>query len=365
MFDGTNSEQPVTDSPDASVVQAELAPPMLPAPGFWASVGCCVLLLGAQMAVVTAVLIPWAFLEGIRGGGPLDPAALQDSLPMTLLIGAGTVGTVLCALLIVAIAYRRQVAAKLALRNPTFTQWAVVVLAVLPLSVLSSELTNWVAWVLPNSWTEMGEIFAQFAEESLGAALFFGAILAALGEELCFRGFIGRGLVARYGVVAGVLLTSFLFGAVHFNPVQASGAMLLGIGIHGIYLATRSLYLPILAHALNNALAFVAFSARSRLSLPGYIPDEQGTVEFTPWLLLLMSAAAVMGLTLVLRDTRTRFLFANGSIWDPGFVTAEQPPRDVPASPHTSPAQPLSLLIAALTYGGFFVTLLFYTRWSG
>lgn len=116
MSDGNPGQGQAPDP--AQVVQAEMVVPRPPRPGFWLSVGCCLLMLGTQIGVVVAVVLAWVALTAIRSGKPPDPATLEESLPMTLLIGAGTVGTLLSALLMVAIAYRRQ-----ALRNAAAIQW--------------------------------------------------------------------------------------------------------------------------------------------------------------------------------------------------------------------------------------------------
>src|SRR5262249_41293070 len=79
-------------------------------------------------------------------------------------------------------------------------------------------------------------------------------------EELFFRGFLGRGLIGRYGVLAGVLLTSLLFGTIHVHPILICGAAAFGICVHLIYLATRSLWVPALLHFLNNAFVVAVLS---------------------------------------------------------------------------------------------------------
>jgi membrane protease YdiL (CAAX protease family) len=79
------------------------------------------------------------------------------------------------------------------------------------------------------------------------------AVGPALNEELWFRGFLGRGLLGRYGPTVGIILTSLLFGIVHFSPIQSVYAVVLGLGVHLIYRATRSLWAPILVHFLFNA----------------------------------------------------------------------------------------------------------------
>jgi membrane protease YdiL (CAAX protease family) len=83
------------------------------------------------------------------------------------------------------------------------------------------------------------------------------AVGAPLNEELFCRGFLGRGLVGRYGVLVGVLLTSLIFAVIHANIFQGIVALVLGGYIHLAYLATRSLWVPALLHFLHNGTVTV------------------------------------------------------------------------------------------------------------
>jgi membrane protease YdiL (CAAX protease family) len=116
---------------------------------------------------------------------------------------------------------------------------------------------------------EMMRIFSSWP--LLFAVLVVG-VGPGIGEELMFRGFLGRGLVGRYGVVAGVVLTSLLFGLIHLIPSQAIFAALMGIPLHYVYLTTRSLWLPMLLHFLNNGLQMALISDNG--------PDLSAVVRF-------------------------------------------------------------------------------------
>jgi membrane protease YdiL (CAAX protease family) len=100
----------------------------------------------------------------------------------------------------------------------------------------------------------MLESMAQFP---LWFCLLVIAVGAAVNEELFCRGYLGRGLVGRYGILTGVLMTSIVFGGIHLNLPQGIWACILGVFLHLAYLATRSLWLPILLHFLNNASAVI------------------------------------------------------------------------------------------------------------
>lgn len=61
----------------------------------------------------------------------------------------------------------------------------------------------------------------------------------------------------RYGVAFGVLLTSVLFAAMHLDPSQVVVITCMGLYLHFVYVATRSIWAPVLLHAMNNGLAIL------------------------------------------------------------------------------------------------------------
>lgn len=84
-----------------------------------------------------------------------------------------------------------------------------------------------------------------------------GIILAPITEEIFFRGFIFRAMALRKGYVKGVVYSSLVFGLVHLNleaflPISI-GAAILAVG----YKRSGDLWVPIIAHALNNFVAFL------------------------------------------------------------------------------------------------------------
>src|SRR5262249_20891356 len=79
-----------------------------------------------------------------------------------------------------------------------------------------------------------------------------------IAEELWFRGFFGRGLVGRHGLIVGVLLTSLLFGLIHIEPRQVAYGMVIGVLLHLSYVASRSLLVPMFLHAANNSVSVLA-----------------------------------------------------------------------------------------------------------
>jgi membrane protease YdiL (CAAX protease family) len=96
-------------------------------------------------------------------------------------------------------------------------------------------------------------------------------ICPGVAEELWCRGFLGRGLVGRYGPWLGVFLTSTLFGLLHlYPPAYVLVTAVMGAVLHFTYLMSRSLWVPILLHVLNNSLA--------ALGPTGMLPESFGVV---------------------------------------------------------------------------------------
>ena len=90
----------------------------------------------------------------------------------------------------------------------------------------------------------------------VAAILVAGVVFAPVAEEVFFRGYVCRAMSERKGALKGVVYSSLLFGAIHWNlgaflPITA-GAVLLALSFR----RTDHLLTPIVAHALNNAFAF-------------------------------------------------------------------------------------------------------------
>jgi membrane protease YdiL (CAAX protease family) len=78
-------------------------------------------------------------------------------------------------------------------------------------------------------------------------------------EELWCRGFLGRGLIGRYGWCAGIVLSSLFFGLLHLWPISyVIVTAVMGAGLHFAYVISRSLWVPISIHMANNSVAGLA-----------------------------------------------------------------------------------------------------------
>lgn len=86
------------------------------------------------------------------------------------------------------------------------------------------------------------------------------SVLAGVGEELLFRGFIQEKLTGSIGSTLALLAASVLFGCVH--PITWNYAVvtaLVGVYLGGLMLATGNLLSPIVTHAAYDFMALVYF----------------------------------------------------------------------------------------------------------
>jgi len=82
------------------------------------------------------------------------------------------------------------------------------------------------------------------------------ALLAGVGEELFFRGLMQTGLAGVTGVWTALILTSVLFGALHWvTATYAALAGLVGLYLGAFMVVSGNLAVPILVHALYDFLA--------------------------------------------------------------------------------------------------------------
>jgi membrane protease YdiL (CAAX protease family) len=110
-------------------------------------------------------------------------------------------------------------------------------------------------------------------------------LLPAICEELFFRGALQRILIQiTKNPWAGIILTGFLFSALHLQFQGFFPRMFLGVVLGILYWYSGSLWTSILAHFVNNAVQVIAVS---------YAPKYINTNPDTPLLASLISGVAV------------------------------------------------------------------------
>jgi membrane protease YdiL (CAAX protease family) len=261
-----------------------------PAPGWWESL--CWALLYFVLALVMPFLILlftlefWAIISG-HGREMVQevlPAFLEPTLFCGQLLGV--------ALAVFALRVRvgRDWMSAIHLRRPALVPCLLAVLCLPAVKLLAGGAAVLVENLLNLSEPSHQMVTDSVAQHGLWFSLLTVAVGAAVAEELFCRGFLGRGLVGRHGVLLGVLLTSFIFGLLHANIPQGVFAFLGGCYIHAVYLKTRSLWVPILLHFLNNAFA-VILSALLIQQGDAFEPDLD---PFATWAGLAIAGAVLV-----------------------------------------------------------------------
>lgn len=100
--------------------------------------------------------------------------------------------------------------------------------------------------------------------------LFMVAFLPAISEEFLFRGIFQKHFIQlTKNEHIGIFITAFFFSAIHLQFLTFLPRLFLGIILGYLYVWSKSLWLPIVAHFFNNAIAVlvVYYSYKNNLTL--------------------------------------------------------------------------------------------------
>jgi len=82
--------------------------------------------------------------------------------------------------------------------------------------------------------------------------LLLASVFVPVIEEILFRGMLYPSLANRYGMTAGLALSSLIFAVVHINPIQMLTAIILGPYLCWMYRRLGSIVPGMVLHALHN-----------------------------------------------------------------------------------------------------------------
>ena len=122
-------------------------------------------------------------------------------------------------------------------------------------------------------------------------AILIAVVAAPITEEVLFRGVLFRALADKLGLWVGAILSSAVFALIHFEivfsqPIALAGLFTVGLLLAFAYHVTGSLLVPIVGHAVFNAVSLTLAILVDRLGL-----DELEQVA----VLLRPVAAALLG----------------------------------------------------------------------
>ena len=175
--------------------------------------------------------------------------------------------------------------------------WLVHINEAMSLPSWMSGLENWMRSTEDAAAEATRNILDVNTVGSLIATIFVVGFMAGLSEEILFRGAMLRTMQdSRLGTHAVVWIVAILFSALHMQFYGFVPRMVLGLWLGYLFVWSRSLWVPIIAHTLNNSTVVIF----SYLTNKGIVPEGYGdniglpAEGAFPWLALVSLIASII-----------------------------------------------------------------------
>lgn len=172
------------------------------------------------------------------------------------------------------------------------TMMLLIYIASIPMMNMLIEWNE--SWHLPEAlssvenWLRASEDSATAATEQLLNVTSIGqlilviivvGILTGIGEEFIFRGTLQRIFLEQSNKIhCAIWVTAFIFSAIHMQFYGFLPRMLIGAFLGYLLVWSGSLWLPVLAHALNNSMAVISYHYES-VQNAYWIGETQSTIN--------------------------------------------------------------------------------------
>ncbi len=113
-------------------------------------------------------------------------------------------------------------------------------------------------------------------------------IIAPIFEEILYRGVLLNGLLKKYNYKKAIIYSALIFGIAHMNLPQGVNVFFLGVIIGLAYYYTRSIYLCMAMHFVNNFLVNFVVYPESKL-----------------WTAILFIIVPIIGILIFIKSLRT------------------------------------------------------------
>jgi len=185
------------------------------------------------------------------------------------------------------------------INNVSIYLWLATIIFSLGFVILSSELDNIIFYFLPMPEWFKGLFGTLMIEQPLIISIIYIGLIAALFEELFFRGLILDGLYKNYSKNKAIIVSAILFGIIHLNPWQFVSAFIMGLIMAWILIESKSIWLCVYFHLFNNLLYTITERNRELIPIKGFNNAFQTSIEFQPlWFtlsgLLILSVGTIM-----------------------------------------------------------------------
>ena len=169
--------------------------------------------------------------------------------------------------------------------------------------VLCSEVENMTRMILP-----MPKVVAEFfsdlfdvTQNPLSAAFALVMVAPFTEEPICRRWVLGS-LLPSWKPWKAIAVSGVVFGLMHMNPWQFFYASVLGFILGWVYWRTRSVWLCVFLHALNNGISWLLSYCQPEI--PGFTGSYGDAARFQPWWLDTTGALVfVLGAWLLQKQT--------------------------------------------------------------
>jgi membrane protease YdiL (CAAX protease family) len=368
MSEPANDPPLVTRPPEPPAAPAVApAAPKRPRPGFWEAALWCGVFVGLQLCTMLAVVVvvfcayafaspqPGAFFDQQTDGfiKAVDPNFQGERPPLPFEFGQaiayGMLAAQFTSLGLIALVLPRRVGPEwkrqLGFRTPAGLHVLLVVLLVPGFMIVSGVVQEAFLWATgirpPAAMKSLNGVFGRFPLPLTVLAVSIGP---GVVEELWCRAFLGRGLSARYGLLWGVALTSAFFALMHIDPSQLLVIALMGAYLHFVYVATRSIWTPILLHALNNGVSILLVLALK--------PEQMDQDKNVPIVVTLAAVSLMIFATVALWTGRAAVFPGTGgsTAWTPEYPGVSAPPPDADARLGYEAVSPVAVMFTALSF---------------
>ena len=139
----------------------------------------------------------------------------------------------------------------------------------------------------------------EILELPFAMAFFLIAIAGPFSEELVFRGVVFNSYQKEGNTLGAILLSALVFGFMHMNFNQAGYAFVIGIALSFSFVATNSIWAPVIMHFIINGQS-VCMMYLSEALMPGSVMEEAEAVTKDELLMSIGIYSIIAAVTTVL-----------------------------------------------------------------
>lgn len=168
------------------------------------------------------------------------------------------------------------------------------------------EVENWMKQAEDRAMVLTKAFLRMDSPSALWQNLLLVAVLPAIGEEMIFRGIVQQDINRSFKTAhLGIWISAILFSALHMQFYGFFPRMFLGAFFGYLLVWTKNLWVPILAHFINNALAVLIAYKMGVEEMEAQF-DQLGASQETSWFSL---AGLVLFISLL-------FIFYRSNSWN-------------------------------------------------